>query len=184
MLGRRLVKGDWLGGDAPRAVPRPGCWSVGRDGRAVGRYARAAVLELRFLGGVQGEWFTEEARWRLRNEIYEVTPQSDRMGCRLSGSPLRLWEAREMVSQPVACGSVQVPPDGQPIVLMAERQTLGGYPQIGHVISVDLPKLAGAWPGTRVKFLEVSREEALCLRQQAERDFAWLQTGMRLLACG
>ena len=86
-----------------------------------------------------------------------------------------------MVSQPVACGSVQVPPDGQPIVLLAERQTIGGYPQIGHVISVDLPKLACAWPGTRVKFREVTWEEARELRRLEERDFKWLRTGLELL---
>ena len=92
-----------------------------------------------------------------------------------------LAQPREMVSQPVACGSVQVPPDGQPIVLLAGCPTIGGYPQIGHVISVDLPKLARAWPGTAVRFREVSRNEALALRRRQERDFAKLRTGLELL---
>ena len=103
------------------------------------------------------------------------------MGARLAGPELELTEAREMVSQPVACGSVQVPPDGQPIVLLAERQTIGGYPQIGHVISVDLPKLVRAWPGTSVRFREVGWEEARELLLREKQDFAWLRTGLKLL---
>ena len=103
------------------------------------------------------------------------------MGARLAGGALELAEPREMVSQPVACGSVQVPPDGQPIILLAERQTIGGYPQIGHVISVDLPKLARAWPGTSLRFREVTWEEARELLWREERDFASLRTGLKLL---
>lgn len=171
--GRRLIQGDRLACKRAGAVPLPGGWSVGRG-------VSESVLELRVLRGVQAEWFSEETLGRFYHDTFQVTPLSDRMGVRLSGPPLRLREVREMASQPVACGSVQVPPDGQPIVLMAERQTLGGYPQIGHVISVDLPKLAGAWPGTQVKFLEVTRSEAVQLMQDMEREFAWLQTGLKL----
>ena len=103
------------------------------------------------------------------------------MGARLAGAALELAEPREMVSQPVACGSVQVPPDGQPIILLAERQTIGGYPQIGHVISVDLPKLGRAWPGAAVRFREVTWEEAREALLREEQDFAWLRTGLKLL---
>ncbi len=172
--GRALQAGDWLLTGEPRQAPRCGDWHVGRA-------ERVSMIELRFLPGVQQSWFSPEARRRFRDEIYQLTPNSDRMGARLSGAELHLAESREMSSQPVACGSVQVPPDGQPIVLLAERQTIGGYPQIGHVISVDLPKLVRAWPGTLVKFREVSWEEAQQLRRQEEQDFKWLQTGLKLL---
>ena len=172
--GRALQAGDWLLTGEPRQAPRCGDWHVGRS-------ERVSTIELRFLAGVQQSWFSTEAQRRLRGEIYQLTPNSDRMGARLSGAELHLTEAREMRSQPVACGSVQVPPDGQPIVLLAERQTIGGYPQIGHVISVDLPKLARAWPGTQVRFREVSWEQAQELRRLEERDFKWLQTGLELL---
>ncbi|MEO7097791.1 MAG: 5-oxoprolinase subunit PxpB [Luteolibacter sp.] len=172
--GRALRAGDRLKfGEAGR-VPDAGDWHVGRMNRA-------SEIELRFLPGVQEDWFSAEARQRFRSRVYQLTPRSDRMGSRLSGERLDLESPRELVSQPVACGSVQVPPDGQPIVLLAERQTIGGYPQIGHVISVDLPKLARAWPGTRVKFREVTWEQAQGLKQQEERDFAWLRTGLELL---
>ncbi len=174
VLGRALQAGDWLQTGKPGRVPR--C-----DGWHVGRAERVSEIELRFLAGVQESWFSAEARRRFRDEVYQLTPCSDRMGARLSGAELQPGGAREMVSQPVACGSVQVPPDGQPIILLAERQTIGGYPQIGHVISVDLPKLARAWPGTRVRFREVTWDEAQELRRRDERDFKWLRTGLELL---
>lgn len=172
--GRALRAGDLLGvGEAGEAPPPGERW--------VGRPDRRMAIELRFLRGVQYGWFSDEAWRRFQSETYELTPRSDRMGARLSGAPLELEKPREMRSQPVACGSVQVPPDGQPIVLMAERQTIGGYPQIGHVISVDLPKLARAWPGTAVRFREVTLAEARELRQRQEQDFKWLRTGLKLL---
>ncbi len=172
--GRMLRAGDRLDFGELRQAPRDGSWHVGRP-------ERVERIELRFIPGVQQHWFSDSARKRFQNEIYYITPQSDRMGARLSGADLPLAEPREMVSQPVASGSVQVPPDGQPIILLAERQTIGGYPQIGHVISVDLPKLARAWPGTQVVFREIPREEAVSLRREEERGFKWLQTGLELL---
>lgn len=172
--GRALQGGDLLDTGEPGRIPRCGDWHVGRA-------ERVAEIELRFLAGVQQSWFSDEARWRFRREIYQLTASSDRMGARLAGAALVLAEPREMISQPVACGSVQVPPDGQPIVLLAERQTIGGYPQIGHVISVDLPKLARAWPGTAVRFREVKWDEARELRRRGEQDFKWLRTGLELL---
>jgi KipI family sensor histidine kinase inhibitor len=172
--GRALRAGDKLNFGKPRQAPRDGSWYVGRP-------ESLDHIELRFLAGVQQDWFSEKIRKRFQNEIYHLTPKSDRMGARLSGAALPLAAPREMVSQPVTCGSVQVPPDGQPIILLAERQTIGGYPQIGHVITVDLPKLVRAWPGTQVSFREITREEAVSLRRLAEGDFKRLQTGLELL---
>ncbi len=172
--GRALRTGDRLDfGEAGEAAAA-GDWHVGRRDPS-------SRIELRYVAGVQQHWFSEAVRQRFESEPYLVSPRSDRMGARLTGTALPLVEAREMISQPVACGSVQVPPDGQPIVLLAERQTIGGYPQIAQVISVDLPKLARAWPATPVKFREVSVEEARELVQQAARDFNGLQTGLNLL---
>jgi len=172
--GRALQAGDRLHFGEVNPAPRGDGWHVGRTGRD-------SPIELRFIPGVQDDWFSAEAKRRFRETLYQLTPKSDRMGARLSGGNPELATPREMISQPVACGSVQVPPDGQPIVLMAERQTIGGYPQIGHVISVDLPKLARAWPGTSVKFREVTLEQARELKYREERDFALLRTGLELL---
>ncbi len=174
MKGRSLVKGDRLECDGSISSPKIGNWSVGRE-------ERQSSIVLRFISGVQADWFSEVSHRRFSTSAFQVSPSSDRMGARLLGPLLQLHEPREMISQPVACGSVQVPPDGQPIVLLAERQTMGGYPQIGHVISVDLPKLARAWPGTEVRFQQISWEEAVQLRCKAEIDFERLRCGLELL---
>ena len=174
LQGRALKAGDLLAAGKSNRIPQPGDWHVGWLGRRVDN------IELRFVRGVQCDWFTAATRQLFSEAIYQVAVDSDRMGARLIGPALELEQRREMVSQPVANGSVQVPPDGQPIVLLAGRQTIGGYPQIGHVISVDLPQLARAWPGTKVRFREVTLEQAWELKRRDERDLAWLRVGLEL----
>ncbi len=169
--GRALQAGDHLQVGEPGYSPKPTSWHIGRGGRV-------SRIELRYLRGVQADWYSAGALENFRTGTYRLTPQSDRMGARLSGPPLELKIPREMTSQPVACGSIQVPPDGQPIVLLAERQTLGGYPQIGHVISVDLPKFARAWPGTSICFREISWDEAQQLKQAANKDIGMIAAGI------
>src|SRR6266702_2837130 len=93
-----------------------------------------------------------DAQRALEQETYRITTQSDRMGYRLQGPELGLVAPREMVSEAVAFGAIQVPADGQPIILMADRQTTGGYPKIAHVCAVDLPRLAQQIPGDSVRF--------------------------------
>lgn len=171
--GRALQVGDCLQIGTPGDVPKPNGWHIGRA-------IRESQIELRYLAGSQHDWFSAEAHEHLRHSIYQLTPQSDRMGARLCGAALLLKSPREMISQPVAWGTIQVPPDGQPIILLAGRQTLGGYPQIGHVISVDLPKLARAWPTTSIRFSEVSWREAQQLRKDADGQLDLLTTGIRL----
>lgn len=174
MNGRALQAGDRLNFGVADKSPDCGDWQVGRP-------QACAQIELRCLTGIQQHWFSKPAMRCLFDELYRVTPASDRMGVRLSGPALSLKTPMEMISQPVACGSVQVPPNGQPIILLAERQTLGGYPQIAQVISVDLPKLARSGTGTAIHFREITWEESRELLRQAERDFKWLQTGLKLL---
>jgi len=91
---------------------------------------------------------------------FKVSQQSDRMGLRLSGSALQRTGGRELVSGAVVPGTVQIPPDGQPIVLAADAQTIGGYPQAAHVIAADLPLLGQLRPGDSVVFKEVTLTEA------------------------
>ena len=127
--------------------------------------------EVRILRGPEGEAFRLAAWNRFLGERYSVRANSDRMGVRLAGPKLEPRAPQEMVSQPVVAGTVQVPPDGQPIVLMADRQSLGGYPRIATVISVDLPVLAQIPPGGRVRFVETTLAEAEALRLNQARDF-------------
>jgi KipI family sensor histidine kinase inhibitor len=174
--GRPLRTGDRLPVGSAVNGPLPGDWRVSWPAAP----DMAAVIELRFLPGVQSDWFSDVSMDAFRSSIYQTTSMTDRTGARLSGPKLSLRESREMASQPVAAGSVQVPPDGMPIVLMAERQTIGGYPQIGHVISADLPRLARAWPGTKIHFREVTLDEARAAWREMHRDIALLETGLRL----
>jgi antagonist of KipI len=101
---------------------------------------------------------------------FRVSPQSDRMGYRLEGPTLELEEPRDLLSEAVAFGTVQLPSGGSPIVLMADRQTTGGYPRIGEVATVDLPLLAQLKPGDRLRFRSISLDGAqeVYLAREAE----------------
>lgn len=92
---------------------------------------------------------------------WRVHPASNRQGLRLQGDRLHAADARERTSEPVFPGTVQLPPDGQPIVLLADAQTHGGYPRIGHAISADWPKLAQLRPGDALTFVPCTRRDAL-----------------------
>ncbi|HXH31328.1 MAG TPA: biotin-dependent carboxyltransferase family protein [Bacteriovoracaceae bacterium] len=89
-----------------------------------------------------------------------LSSQSDRMGYRIQGESAVFSHNQEMISSAVTYGTIQIPPDGHPIILMADRQTTGGYPRIGHVITADLPKVAQVLPGKKIKFQEVSIRQA------------------------
>ena len=173
--GRALKPGDRLG-------VRP---SVARLRLALGWFAAPALaprpqseVTVRVIRGPQADWFSREAWEEFLTTSYRVNPLSDRMGARLDGSALRLPVPRDMVSEAVATGSVQVPPDGQPIVLLAERQTIGGYPKIADIISVDLGRVAQLRPGDRIRFVQTDIDEARRQRRAAERAITWLHQGI------
>jgi biotin-dependent carboxylase-like uncharacterized protein len=106
---------------------------------------------------------------------FRIGSQSNRVGYRLQGHALKLREALELVSEGVVPGTVQLPPGGEPIVLMAEAPTTGGYPRIAHIAAVDLPRLAQRRPGQRVRFVEVSAHEAQTRYLLRERKLAALK---------
>jgi len=114
-------------------------------------------LRLRALAGPQIDWFAAEEFFG--GPRFTVLPASDRMGLRLSGEPLRL-PARELVSEPVCPGAVQVTRDGQCVILGADGQTIGGYPKVGQVIAADLDLLGQLRPGDRVHFERIGIGEA------------------------
>ena len=114
--------------------------------------------------GQQDDYFTEAGIKTFLNETYTVTQESDRMGIRLSsisGAIIEHKNGADIISDGITFGAIQVPGSGQPIVMMADRQTTGGYTKIGNVISSDLAKLAQATPGTKVKFVEYTLEQAV-----------------------
>lgn len=124
------------------------------------RVFRKPVQKIRFVAGNEWDWLTADSSDHLQKGIYEITPNSDRMGYRLSGKKLELKEKSPLLSSAVSFGTIQLPPDGQMIVLMADAQTTGGYPRIGFVAAVDLPVLAQCSAGQSVTFEKISFEEA------------------------
>ncbi|GAB7387938.1 5-oxoprolinase subunit PxpC [Bacillaceae bacterium] len=133
---------------------------------------------IRVMRGNQFDCFTAESRNDFFRHPFQVTPQSDRMGYRLRGPSLQLSDPLEMVSEAVANGTIQVPPDGNPIILLADRQTTGGYPKIAQVATVDLPVIAQVKPGEKIRFQEISLQEAEELHWAREKDMEWLKQGI------
>ena len=174
--GRTILAGDRLRTGASSVGPAPGSWRVGWPKAP----RRKGFMELRVVKGVQYYDFSKEARTDFCQQWFHVSTKSDRMGVRLEGEEIDS-PREQMVSQPMVPGSVQIPPDGMPIVLMNEGQTLGGYPQMAHVISADLPLLARAWPGTSLRFREVSQEEAITAWRDLECHLGQLRTGLDFL---
>ena len=163
--GRALRAGDTL--PLARASATPGV-----------EHALATPLDpgrnqpIRLVLGPQNEMFTAQARETLLTSAYTISNSADRMGVRLDGPALAHAGNSEIVSDGTAPGSIQVPGSGQPIVLLADRQTTGGYPKIATIISTDLPVLARRRPGDRVEFEAVDVAEALAIRTEHVR---WLE---------
>ncbi|TCZ73804.1 biotin-dependent carboxyltransferase family protein [Paenibacillus albiflavus] len=130
-------------------------WFISR-----GNFWTSDETVIRVIRGDQFEQFSDESRDAFFSQTFQVSPQSDRMGYRLSGPTLSLISPQELISAAVAVGTIQVPPNGQPIILMADRQTIGGYPKIGYVASADLAKVAQFRPGQMLRFEEISPREA------------------------
>lgn len=137
-----------------------------------------SALRLRVLLGPQEELFTPEGIAALFDNGYVISSDADRMGYRLEGPKIQHAGNPDIVSDALAEGAIQVPGHGMPIVMMADRQTTGGYAKIGTVIGPDLMRLAQAKPGDTVRFVRCSEEEALAaLRQeqeQYEQAAAWV----------
>jgi antagonist of KipI len=178
--GRALQDGDILPlgkhGDLKIAAPWVSEWS------APGPWAATANRDrfLRIVRGANWDRFTPEAHTSLVTASFTVTPDSDRMGARLDGPGLSRINSGDLLSEAVAPGTLQVPPSGQPILLLGDCQTIGGYPKIAHVITVDLPIAAQLWPGDRVRFHEVALTEAQQLLLEREDDFARFRVGLDL----
>jgi antagonist of KipI len=161
--GRSLVAGDDLAVAAIEAATIP-AFADHRDGIAAARWSldpqpwfeAYGVQTLALLRGTHFDQLDANSRAALFSGEFRVGNESNRVGCRLESNRLRLSAPLELVSEGVVPGTMQLPPNGDPIVLMAEAPTTGGYPRIAHVASVDLPRLAQCRPGDRVRFVEAS----------------------------
>jgi antagonist of KipI len=135
---------------------------------------------LRFIRGVDWNRFNASTLQRLTSETFTVSSDSDRMGVRLEGPELKRIDQSDLISEAVAPGTIQVPPNGKPILLLGDCQTIGGYPKIAHVITVDLGVAAQLRAGDHVRFSEVSLTDAHRLLLEREREFERFRIGIRL----
>ncbi len=131
-------------------------WHVAQEPLA----SPGAPLVVRALPGPEYEQFSPASQRAFWAESFTVTPAADRMGARLSGPPLERLASAELLSSAVTFGTVQVPAGGQPIVLLADCQTTGGYPRLAQVITADRGRLAQALPGAQLRFAPVTLAEA------------------------
>lgn len=160
MQGRALIQGDVLMCGTPPPRSRA---TIGRALPESLRPVYSTVTTLRILPGPQNSAFSEHALEQLTSRPYRLSTQSDRMGYRLDGPKMAHAGAGEWISDGTAMGALQVPTDGRPILLMADRQTTGGYPKIAVVISVDLHLAAQLMPGETVGFRTTTLPEAQAL---------------------
>ena len=164
--GRRLKAGDVL----PVASGR-GTRTRKLKPRALDAVSRHDVI--RVTRGAQQEWFGPEAFEVLFSCPYSISDQSDRTGLRLKGEPLRPREQSQLLTDGIPLGAMQVPQDGQPIILFVDQQTTGGYPKIANVIMADMHHVGQLRPHEQVRFQEVSVREAITLLKEQEQ---WLRT--------
>lgn len=137
-------------------------------------------VNIRIVKGSEFSAFTEDSTDALTSETFTLTTQADRMGYTFDGTKLEKKKAEELLSEGVTYGTIQVPTSGKPIILMADRQTTGGYFKIGQVISADLSKLAQLQPGTEVTFELVSVQEAEKALFEMEDHIKEISIGIQL----
>jgi biotin-dependent carboxylase-like uncharacterized protein len=170
VLGSRATSLQaWLPGVAGRPLRAGDVLPIGR--RIASGVESDVVIEidrdqtrpavLRFIAGPDADRFPADAIDRLSSATYRIAPQSNRMGYRLEGPPIEPRERGELLSEASPTGTIQVPPSGQPILLMADRQTSGGYPRIGTVITADVPVAGQLAPGEEIRFERCDRDTAV-----------------------
>ena len=152
--GRRIKSGDILPVGSASEIP----YNI--SARIISAPEFPKTVSLRAMVGPQDDMFPSEEIDKFFSTEYTVTPASDRMGIRLDGPALNSLNGTDIISDGIACGSVQIPRDGKPIILCADRQTTGGYAKPATVISADMPKAGQLVPGNKVRFIRVTPEEA------------------------
>lgn len=170
-FGRPLAAGDMLM-FAPTRIRAAShtAWSL--DPRPW--FDRDASRPLRLIRGRHFDALDAASRAALFDATFRIATDSNRVGYRLDGAPLKPAAPLEIVSEPLALGTLQLPPGGQPIALMAEHPVTGGYPRIGQVAAIDLPRLAQRRPGDPLRFVEIDLDDAQTRYLRRERELARL----------
>ena len=179
--GRALRDGDIIRLFARPESPTPAtgeisAWTAPHDWANLAK--RNPVL--RFVRGADWFRFGDVMIQRFTDQQFAVSPDSDRMGVRFDDPELKRENNIDLISEAVAPGTIQVPPGGKPILLLQDCQTIGGYPKISHVITLDLGIAAQLRGGDHVRFSEVSRADAHLLLLQRESDLERFRIGLSL----
>jgi biotin-dependent carboxylase-like uncharacterized protein len=124
------------------------------------------IAEIRMVTGYQYEQFSQQQISQFFATDYVISPNSDRMGYRLGGPAIKIPQC-EMLSEGISLGAVQLPADGMPIILLCDRQTIGGYPKLGSVFSQDIARLAQMMPGKKLRFKPFSIDQAQQVLQES-----------------
>ena len=162
--GRKLADGDVL--------PLHQAHAPAASERKLGHPFDYGSGPVRVVWGPQDDYFSEQGRQTFVGSEYRVSKEADRMGIRFEGPTIEHAKGADIISDGIAPGAIQVPGAGLPIVLLADRQTVGGYSTIATVASVDLPRLGRLLPGETVRFAAITVEQAEKLRQEQEARLA------------
>lgn len=183
--GRGLRRGDVLAlCSAPyRGERMAGLGVVPKQLPAFWQELSSGCITVRVLPAAEYGLFTADARHALEDAEYEITPDANRVGYRLSGPDLPLTVPVELLSHGIVPGTIQVPASGQPIVQLADANTCGGYPKIATVIEADLWRLAQAPIGSRIRFAMTDIETALSALREQREEHARLCRNLELAAC-
>lgn len=130
-----------------------------------------SIKTIRVIPGPQTEYFTKKGIDTFFSEDYEITAEADRMGFRLEGPEIEHRFGSDIISDGIPFGAIQIPSHGKPIIMLADRQTTGGYAKIGTVASVDIPDLVQSKEGTKIKFTKITVREAQKLYREQEQIF-------------
>jgi biotin-dependent carboxylase-like uncharacterized protein len=169
-IGRALAAGDTLAHAASDKTHLRTTWSLD----PAPWFDEHGDRPIRLTRGAHFDHLDAASRDALFTREFRIDTQSNRVGYRLDGVPLRV-STLQLVSEGVTPGTVQLPPGGAPIVLMREAPTTGGYPRIGHVVAVDMPRLAQRRPGQTIRFAEIPASEARTMYLRRERELRVLQ---------
>lgn len=163
-----LNGGGIKAGDILPCQPKTGAqnWTLAEEDRP----DYSGDITLRVVLGYQQAHFDQEQQFRFFNQEFTLSDKCDRMGFRLTGPEIKA-DINGILSEGICFGAIQIPPDGQPIVLLNDRQTIGGYPKIGSVLSLDIPKLTQRLAGTKIRFEAISIDDAHNLLHLAHSRF-------------
>ncbi len=186
--GRNLMTGDMIQFRKNHVEHRPATVKKGSDQMGFSQWQvpdlttnRKDPASICVLPGPEFGLFDARAQENLFNAVFTISPQSNRMGYRLEGEQLGLKRKIEMVSTAVTAGIIQVTHEGIPVVLMADAQTMGGYPRIGRICSADIPLLAQMRPGRKIKFVKIDEEETAFRFSKLNESLTKIKNSLQIL---